>query len=257
MVGGYTKKGGVVGTLPHAWVAAELAGNWYLFDPTWGSGYIRNYQFVRSFNNSFYKILPTDMIKDHMPFDPMYQFLNYTVTNNEFIEGQTNINKTKPFFNYSDTLKHYALLSETEKVRDEARRLQANGIQNDLILERFNHLKNGVQSNASKDKYEEAGIAFNQATALFKEYIEHKNKQFTTIEDKDLQQMMDSISYQANLSRSLLVAVVPKNDAQRQILTNTYHNLEKFQSRVISEKDFIARYLNTDKAYRRQLFARN
>jgi len=257
LVGGYTKKGGVVSTIPHAWVAAELAGNWYLFDPTWGAGYIRNDQFVRSFNNSFYKILPADMVKDHMPFDPMYQCLNYTITNKEFIEGQTNVNKTKPFFNYNDTLKQYALLSPTEKIRDEARRLQANGIHNDLILERFNFLKNGVQSYASNDKYEEARIAFNQATDLFTQYIEHKNKQFTTIEDNELKQMMDSISYQAKLSRSLLVAIVPKSDAQRQTLTNTYHNLEKFQSRVVSEKDFIARYLNTDKAYRRQLFARN
>lgn len=191
-----------------------------------------------------------------MPFDPMYQFLNHTLTNKEFIEGKTEVNTSKPFFNYADTIRQYALLSPAEKIRDETRRLEANGIQNDLILARLTHLKKGVTSYASKDKYSEAGIAFKQANGLFTQYIDHKNVQFTKIEDNNLRQMIDSISYYANLSRSLLVTIVPKVDAQRQVLTNTHQNLEKFQSRVRQEKEFVTTYLSTDQTLRRQMFGR-
>jgi len=256
LVGGYIKKGAIVSPLAHAWVGAQIAGIWYLFDPTWGAGYVRNDQFVKTFNNKFYKVLPEDMIKDHMPFDPMYQFLNHPITNKEFIDGKTAINTAKPFFNYIDTLKQYAMLSPAEKIRNETRRLEANGIQNDLIMERLNHLKKGVNSYAAKDKYDEAGIAFRQATALFEQYIGHKNKQFTTIEDNNLRQIVDSMSYYANLSRSLLVTIVPKVDAQREMLTNTHKNLEKFQNRVMLEKEFVVRYIGSDQTARRQMFGR-
>ncbi len=113
-----------------------------------------------------------------------------------------------------------------------------------------------MTSYASKDKYDEAGNAFKQATALFKQYIDHKNVQFTKIEDNNLRQMMDSISYYANLSRSLLITIVPKVDAQRQALTNTHQNLEKFQSRIRQEKEFVSTYLSTGQTSRRQIFGR-
>ncbi|HVE61652.1 MAG TPA: hypothetical protein VNA26_07530, partial [Chitinophagaceae bacterium] len=77
------------------------------------------------------------------------------------------------------------------------------------------------------------------------------------IEDKELRQMIDSISYYANQSRSLLVSLVPKDDAQRQALTGRHQNLEKFQSRVKTEREFVANYISTGQTSRQQLFGRN
>ncbi|HEU4472679.1 MAG TPA: transglutaminase-like domain-containing protein, partial [Flavisolibacter sp.] len=34
VVSGYTRKGNSISPISHAWVAAQLAGDWYLFDPT-------------------------------------------------------------------------------------------------------------------------------------------------------------------------------------------------------------------------------
>ena len=250
-VGGYTRINGVVMPIPHAWVAAELGGSWYLFDPTWGAGHVRNNQFVKSFTNRFYKVLPVEMIKDHMPFDPMYQFLNHPVSNKEFIDGQTTINPAKPFFNYTDTLKQFALLSPAEKLNSEARRLEANGVRNDLILDRLNYLKKGSEPFAFND----ANTALSQATALFNQYIGHKNKQFATLEDKDLKQMMDSVSIYANNARTSLQKVAPRDEAQKQVVGSMYQHLEKFQLRIIKEKEFVTTYLATDKSSRRQLFS--
>ena len=102
-VTGYTKSQGKVNIISHAWAAVELSGKWYFFDPTWGAGYVSDDdKFVKRFNNTFYKILPEKFIGDHMPFDPMYEFLSYPLTNKEFIEGKPAFTRTE--FHYEDTL---------------------------------------------------------------------------------------------------------------------------------------------------------
>ncbi len=52
------------------------------------------------------------------------------------------------------------------------------------------------------------------------------------------------------------ITIVPKVDHQRQMLTNTHQNLERFQSRLQSEKEFVATYINTDQPLRGKMFGR-
>jgi hypothetical protein len=256
LVGGYTKRGNTITQIPHAWVGAEIGGNWYFFDPTWGAGHMQNNQFVKSFSNTFYMVSPADMIKSHMPFDLIFQFLNHPITNKEFEEGKTAINTAKPFFNFNDSLKQFALLSQPEQLRAEARRMEANGVVNDLMLERLNHLKKGIQSFTSKDIYDEAANSFNRAVGMYNKYIGHKNKYFSDIDDNNLRQMIDSVSLYANKSRTLLSSMTPKDEAERQMLLSTHQNIEKFQNAVKADKDFVTKYISTDKASRKQLFIR-
>jgi transglutaminase/protease-like cytokinesis protein 3 len=44
-ISGYTKNG-AVDTMSHAWSASKIDNHWYIFDPTWGSGYVNNGSFV-------------------------------------------------------------------------------------------------------------------------------------------------------------------------------------------------------------------
>ncbi|MBP6758701.1 MAG: hypothetical protein KA133_05565, partial [Flavobacterium sp.] len=75
VVSGYTKINDRVSNLSHAWCAAKIDNKWYLFDPTWGSGYVNNTdkKYTRNINNSFFKIVPELMINSHMPFDYLWQ----------------------------------------------------------------------------------------------------------------------------------------------------------------------------------------
>ena len=52
---GYTKQNGFTDYIPHAWCAAFVDSAWYLFDPTWGSGYVSNGKFYKKINNAFSK----------------------------------------------------------------------------------------------------------------------------------------------------------------------------------------------------------
>jgi hypothetical protein len=72
VVEGYTKQRGFTDYIPHAWSAARLDGAWYLFDPTWGSGYIEKGQFTRKMNDGYFKATPESFIATHMPFDYLW-----------------------------------------------------------------------------------------------------------------------------------------------------------------------------------------
>ena len=47
VVEGYTKQNGFADYIPHAWSAAQIGDTWFLFDPTWGSGYANGGKFYK------------------------------------------------------------------------------------------------------------------------------------------------------------------------------------------------------------------
>lgn len=47
VIEGYTKQNGFADYIPHAWSAAFIDSAWYMFDPTWGSGYISAGKFYK------------------------------------------------------------------------------------------------------------------------------------------------------------------------------------------------------------------
>jgi transglutaminase/protease-like cytokinesis protein 3 len=66
---------------------AKIDGSWYIFDPTWGAGYVNKY-FIKKLNNAYFKVEPAQIIASHIPFDYLWQFLNYPITNGEFMKAK-------------------------------------------------------------------------------------------------------------------------------------------------------------------------
>ena len=120
-------------TISDAWVAAYIDGAWYLFDPTWGAGYVNNDTFFKRFNESFYKVMPAKFIEDHMPFDPMFQLLSYPLTNREFIEGIPTSGKR--LFNFNDSIRLHTQLAPELQLAAELNRMENAGIQNSVLSE--------------------------------------------------------------------------------------------------------------------------
>lgn len=50
----------------HAWVEAKVDGNWLVMDPTWGSGYIEDDQFVPAFTDKYFDPVATEFEKTHI-----------------------------------------------------------------------------------------------------------------------------------------------------------------------------------------------
>ncbi|MEO7049842.1 MAG: transglutaminase domain-containing protein, partial [Ferruginibacter sp.] len=255
VVGGYAKTNGKVMDMAHAWVVAQLKGEWFLFDPTWGAGYLNNNQFVKRISYEFYKQSPKDIIFSHMPFDPLYQFLSYPISNREFIQGTSSDNKV--LFNYSDSLASYSQLSLPGKMTAELRRMEGAGIENDLLQSRKQYLKKGLQFHSSNNSFDEASKAFSRAITLLNKYFEQKNKQFTTIGDNELLQSVDSMDYYVKLARSSLSETVTPNDEQQRAKTNNLASTDQYWKQLEAEEQFVKKYIAADKISRKQLFFKN
>jgi hypothetical protein len=198
VIEGYTKQNGLIDNIPHAWCAALIDSSWFLFDPTWGSGYVNDGKFFKKINDDYFMVSPTTLIKSHIPFDYLWQFLDYPVTNQEFYEGKIEQNTTKPFFNFNDTLQLYEKLSYIEQLISSAYRVEKNGVINSLVIDRLQYLKLEIENDRQNKivfLYNSVVVDYNDGINLLNEFINYRNKQFTPKKpNPEIQNMLDKVN---------------------------------------------------------------
>lgn len=194
-ISGYTKQNGKVDTMSHAWCASKIDNQWYVFDPTWGSGYVNNGRFVAAFDNQYFKANPSEIIASHMPYDYMWQFLNYPISNQEFYNGGTGVDKLKKRFDFEAEISKYYKSSEMEQLIGSSARIKKNGVVNMMILNQLTYEKSKIEYY----KQVKTSIYFNTVVSLYNEgvndlnkFIKYRNKQFKPVaSDKELRAMID------------------------------------------------------------------
>jgi Transglutaminase-like superfamily len=85
------RKDGSVAELGHAWIAIRIDNEWMLCDPTWGAGAAGGDGSERYFLTS-----GEHMLKDHYPYDPVWQLRNYPLTNQEWVQWQVDQDEVPP-----------------------------------------------------------------------------------------------------------------------------------------------------------------
>ncbi|MGV3540921.1 MAG: transglutaminase domain-containing protein [Rufibacter sp.] len=176
LVGGYTKQNGEIDYIPHAWCAAKIDGQWFLFDPTWGAGFVMGNTFVKKFNEKFFMVQPAVMIKTHYPFDPLWQFSHSPIKSTDFANGQVVAGNIRKNFHYADTLKAYTTEDENERLVSNVRRMEAHGLANPFLVSQVQLLKQGIEIN----RYNTITHTYNQGIDLLNEYIYYKNHRMLT-----------------------------------------------------------------------------
>ena len=196
VIEGYTKQNGVINNLPHAWCAALIEGDWCLLDPTFGSGYVNGGKYYKKINNAYFMAKPSGFIKSHIPFDYLWQFLNYPITSQEFQEGKTEINKAKPYFNYIDSIRVYESQNHIDQLISSANRIEKNGVKNSLTYNMLQYIKVEIENdrqNKIVSLYNAASADYNDGINKFNEFVDFRNKQFTPQRaDSDIQQLIDA-----------------------------------------------------------------
>jgi transglutaminase/protease-like cytokinesis protein 3 len=260
VISGYTKQNGFVDYIPHAWCASMIDSVWFLFDPTWGSGYIQNGKFVKQINNYYYKTKPEQIVKSHMPFDPLWQFLNYPITNQEFYEGKTQVNNKKDFFNFEDTLQRFEKQSEIEQLIGSSNRIEKNGVKNSLVFDRLQHNKREIEYYNNKkvvDNYNSAVNSFNSGINLLNVFIDYRNKQFTPKRpDAEIKQMVDTVDYLFNQARVQLNTLKNPDLNLATSITQLNKSLNDATVNLNDQKAFVDKYLKAGKLTRKSLFTK-
>lgn len=256
VVDGYTKKDKRVIQNPHAWCAVLVDSIWYLTDPTWGAGYMEDTLFVKKLNNKYFKVAPDKFINSHIPFDPLWQLLNYPITKKEFPDRKP-VSKNNKYFNFIDTMLLFEKQSKIERLLSSGKRIESNGISNYLDYDNLYHIKFNIKSYYQKiteEQYSNALNSYNEGIFLFNQYIEYKNRNYLPYkEDEAIKQMLDNISDTLNLSLIQLEGIenIPP------VLERSIKQLERLVQQALADVAYqkvnLDKYLVTCKKYRETL----
>ena len=178
VVTGYGKEHGKVMDLAHAWNAIRIDNIWYFADVTWGAGYLQKSKFKQDFKIKYFMVTPEKFIKDHIPFDPMWQLLPYPIKYQEFNFG-TKDNEAQNKFMYNDSINNYFKLLEINRKTDRIRRIESNGQRNKLVIAELKNEYEYVlitQKNEEIQKLNTGNYYFNESAKQLNEYYKLKNK---------------------------------------------------------------------------------
>ena len=260
IIEGYTQQNGTVSSLAHAWCAAKIDNKWYLFDPTWGSGSLYNGRFVKKLNNYYFKVEPSKMISSHIPFDYLWQFLNYPITNQEFYEGKIQGDKSKTYFDFAAEIERNNSLSDIERVKESLKRIEKNGIKNKLILEYLTNKKKEqevLKQNGNIEILNAVATDYNQAIALLNDFIYYRNKQFKpSLPDYEISKMIQTpvenlIKCQNNIDNVGFVG-----DENLSNLASLKKNIDDALAKAQEHESFVKEYLSKSKMRRKSMFTK-
>jgi hypothetical protein len=258
VIEGYTKQNGFADYIPHAWCAAFIDNSWFMFDPTWGSGYINGGKFYKKINNDYFKAEPSTLIKSHMPFDYLWQFLTYPITNQEFYEGKTQQNKAKPFFNFIDSIKACEKQSTTDRLVSSAHRIESNGVKNSLIFDRLQHIKLEIEHDRQSrviNLYNLAVAEYNEGVNHYNDFIQYRNKQFIPNKtDPEIQSMIDSADNKLKNAKTKLSEIINPDPTAISMMKQLEKLVDDVTVQVKEQQDWLKAYFSKGKSGRKGMF---
>lgn len=254
IIEGYTIQNGSADYIPHAWCAAKIDTSWFLFDPTWGSGYISNNKFYKKIDLNYFKIKPAKHIKTHIPFDYLWQFLNYPVTNQEFYEGKTDENKTKKYFNYLDSIKLFENQNKIQKLNSSAKRIEKNGIKNSMIFDRLQHIKIDIENN-NVELYNDAILHYNEGVNKLNNFINYRNNQFKPKkDDSEIKLIIDESLNNFRFTKFKIDSIYNPNSNITKMTFELQKALNDANSQANSQNDWLKIYISKSKLGRKTMF---
>lgn len=260
VISGYTKQNGKIDKLSHAWCAAKIDNKWYLFDPTWGSGSLTNGKFVKKINEYYFKVEPTKIISSHIPFDYLWQFLNYPVTNTEFYEGKTQINTTKKYFDFEKEIARQSSLSEMDQLFESAERIEKNGLKNAMIVAYYENQKNHstfLRENKNIEKLNGIVNEMNEAVVLLNDFIFYRNNKFKPIfPDDDIINMIQKPKEKLIKCQNDIYTVGSTGKDNKANLSSIKKSIESNLALAEEHALFVKNYMSKSKMVRKTMFSK-
>lgn len=258
IVAGYTKQFDELAAISHAWNVSKIDGKWFLFDATWGAGFVDGKKFTKKQNNTYFKRVPDRMIVNHMPFDYLWQLLNEPLTNREFISGKLNASKPKINFDYQTEIEKYEKLPDTDKAFECAARVEKNGLLNTMITDYYNLKKKEftiLNQNKSVEKLMTISANFNEGISYLNDFIMFRNKKFKpTQSDETLKKMIQDVKDKFNKCKDDVYSVgsvSPENTAN---LNSLKRSILDAIEKTKEQDNFLKEYLSKGLVGRKLMF---
>ncbi len=258
VIEGYTKQHSLVDAQSHAWSASLIDGSWYLFDPTWGSGYISGNKFVKKINSKYYAQRPENFIKSHMPFDYLWQFSSSPISNQEFQDGKMSQYSKPKYFQFLQALANHETLSYSERLKASAQRIEENGVKNVLIKKQLEYLKTAIDhihQNKVIDLYNSAVAHYNEALSSYNDFIDFRNKTFSqSTSDNSLKKVVNLAENEINAAKEILNSLPAANSNTTVAVNKLQKSVNNVSMDVQKQKLWLKNYLKEEKAGRKAAF---
>lgn len=258
---GYNRAGDRLMPNEHVWCAAKLEDRWWMFDPTWGSGYVDNYKFVSSPNKKYFMLTPRQMMDTHLPFDPLWQMTEEPVPYAVFDMGvPIGEGRQVPLGQWEKTLADHQALDTLPRFEAEKTRIKQmiSDKPNPLVHNHLLWIEHHIWVQKLQlfvDRYNEVQAAYDVAADSLNRFISHRNKQdflrMPTSRVVHLLDVSDSlVTYADTLSKR--IREVPEK--YHKPMTDLNEAITDLQVRVYQERMFVEVYLAWPEKKRPDLF---
>lgn len=253
IVSGYTKFiNNPPGDLPHAWNAVKIKGEWFLFDPSWASGYIMGDTFLPYYDKTWYKKSPEEFIYSHVPFDPIWQFRDQISTHEEIklndYKGNGLVLK-----NHSALLQEHDESDDLQKLKLSLVRIKNAGIANNLIRNKVQYIEEQIAThNHNQQVYAISdGIQLLKAAKVeYDNYLSAKQQLFKQWSDKEITSFLESLTDKAKEAQKHFTSTSTSDERlKKHIQKNIYHTQRMLQD-IQEEERFVQKYIKTWKPVR-------
>ena len=248
VIEGYTKINGKINRkVGHAWNAVKINQEWKLFDATWAAGSIRDgKKFIQNYSEQWYDVDPNEMIKTHMPFDPIWQLLSKPITYSNFEEKSQN-DLYKENYQFNHLIEKFFSNEKDAQMKDQVNRSKEMGEGIRMIGKWRKRMTKqiGLYGITSQQNIlEEAQDNAQNAVNLFNEYANAKNKQFKgkkwTIEkaEKNLMASKEEIEGVIKTYQGIEV----EDSKTKNALNKAIRFSEKLLKSIDKEVDFLTKF---------------
>ena len=249
-VAGYTKQLGSVDRTAHTWCVVHLGEQWLFCDPTWDIGF--------SGYAKYFLVSPSLFIKSHIPFDPLWQLLDHTVSHKEFYQGYIRPTKDKPVINFIDSVNAYTKLNELQQWESAVSRIDQSGIVNELVRTRLTWIKMQVSiiyQDKDMNNYNAAVSDLNNINTIFNDFIQYRNNRFLPHKnDKEIKAMLAPIDALLSSAFKKLDDLDKSPDNFQYDPGSLRNRLDAISKRLTEQKDFLKRYFERALSERDKLF---
>lgn len=243
-VEGITKQGGYVDKAAHVWCVAFVDNKWSLYDPTWDAGRFGSNNFNPHY--TYFNVPPKDFIYSHLPFDPIFQLLNYPISYNDFFRGNIPADNSKNYFSYQDSLEALQKMDRLSQFISEKSRIENGGWPANKIETKLKRIRFQVEvlnQDSDADLYNSAVADYNVAINYLNNFLTYRNNQFQPEKSKeDVEKIFQDVSLSI-ASANLKLRKINSSTAVLQLNTGDIQKkLDDLQSNLKQQEIFFKNY---------------
>jgi hypothetical protein len=232
----------------HAWNAVKINGEWKLLDATWSAGGIdvKDKTYHKNFSDEFFLMSPSEFIKTHYPFDPVWQLLSPPVKRKEF-EASKSFSSDSTVFNFNDSINIYLQQDSIAKMISSSRRAFEFDPSNELAKRNFHisiNYNENEKMNVATKIFQEGVNRYNECTKIINDAKKIKSTKMMDENERKLHQLLKDSRESIEKAVSIYQAVKFTDSTNWQILKLNIQNginnlkeldgLEKYLKRYFS-----------------------